>query len=309
MASYKLRCIREKLETVFETDAAPAAANSILCRNLTMRALDGDWQEQDFVNGMDGAQPEDLYGAHCSADYEVEAIPSGTRGTAPIYAHLLKSSGLSEVVSAGASVAYSPTPKGQTFASTTLQMTNGQIAQNVVGCRGSMSFTAEVKRRAFFSFQRRGRFGAPTDYVKGDYDFVGWGRALECTPENMHAFTLGGTKLCVRSFSLSDGRSPVVDKYMNCGGSDITGHRYTGRMQVKWPSLATKDLIGQSKAGTTERLIFEIGKNAGQKIRITGPKVQIKFASEENIDGDLGASLDLVFLPEQGDDDVLIEFL
>ncbi|MFI0477404.1 hypothetical protein [Paracoccus jiaweipingae] len=309
MASYKLRCIREKLEQTFETDAAPAAVDSILCRNLTMRALDGDWQEQDFVNGMEGAQPEDLYGAHCSADYEIEAIPSGAAGTAPVYAAILKSSGLSEVVNAGVSVAYAPTPRDQPFASTTMQMVNGQITQNVVGCRGSMGFTAEVKRRAFFSFQRRGRFGEPTDYVKAPHDFAGWGRSLECTPENMQAFTLGGTKLCVRSFSLTDGRSPVVDKYMNCGGADITGHRFTGRMSVKWPTRTAKDLIGLSKAGTTEALIFELGKVAGQKLRITGPKVQIKFAGEEDIDGDLGASLDLVFLPEQGDDDILLEFL
>ena len=309
MANYQYRSIREKLEATFETDAAPAAIDSILCRNLTMRPIEGDWQQQDFVNGMPGAQPEDLYGIHCAADYEVEAIPSGAAGTAPIYAHLLKSSGLSEVIAAGVSVGYSPTPNGDTFASTTMQLRNGQTVQNVVGCRGSMGFTAEVKRRAFFSFQRRGRFGAPIAWAAEPHDFAGWGRSLECTPENMFAFTLGGTKLCVRSFSLTDGRTPVVDKYMNCGGSDITGHRFTGRMSVKWPALATKDLIGITKAGTTEPLIFELGKTAGQKVRITGPKVQIKFAGEENIEGDLGASLDLVFLPEQGDDDILIEFL
>ncbi|TRD18346.1 phage tail tube protein [Palleronia caenipelagi] len=307
--SYKLRMIREKLEATFETDAGPGAADSILCLNLTMRALDGDWQEQQFINGPEGAQPEDLYNLHCATEYDIEAVPAGTPGEAPVYRQLLLSSGLSEVVVAGTSVAYTPTPQSETHASTTLQMRNGRIVQNVVGCRGGFGFTAEVRRRAMFNFNRRGRFGEPTAFVHEPGDFSAWGRALECLPEHMNAFTLGGTKLCVRSFSLTDGRQPVVDKYMNCGGADITGRRFTGRMTVEWPDLAAKDLILNSRDVITEPLIFELGKTAGQKLRLTGPKVQIKFAGEEEIDRDLGASLDLVFLPDQGDDEILLEYL
>lgn len=307
--SYKLRMIREKLEATFETDALPTAADAILCSNLTMRPLEGDWQGQDFVTGMEGAQPEDLYNVHCRAEYQVEAIPSGTAGTPPVYARLLKSSGLSEVVATGASVAYSPTPQGQAYASSTLQMRNGQIMQNVVGCRGSLGFTAEARRRAFFSFTRLGRFGNPVAFVQEAHDYSAWGRSLVCTPENMSAFTLGGQKVCVRSFSLTDGRQPQVDKYMNCGGSDITRRSFSGRMSIKWPALGTLDIITKSKSAEFVLLVFELGKVAGQKIRISGPKVQLKFAGEEDIDGDLGASIDLLFLPDQGDDELMIQFL
>lgn len=308
MSNYKLRVIREKAETEFEGSAAPTSADAILCRNLTIRNLDGDWQEQDFVTGNDGAQQEDIYNAHCAADYEVEAAGSGTPGTPPVYAAILTSSGLSEVVAADR-VAYSPTPDNGEFGSTTMQMLNGRVTQTVVGVRGSMGFAAEVNRRALFNFRRRGRYGAPEAFSREVHEFPDWGRSPICSPENMAAFTFGGVKLCVRSFSFNDGRNPVVDKYMNCGGTDITGRRYTGRMQIKWPDLAIKDILTTSKDGLMDSLIFELGKEAGQIVRITAPRVQLKFAGEEDIEGDLGASVDLVFLPEQGDDEILIEFL
>lgn len=309
MSGYKLRVIREKIEITPETNANPGPADAILCRNLAMRALEGDWQVQDFVTGREGAQPEDLYNVHAAAEYEVEAFAPPALGVAPVYGHLLRSSGLTQVIAAGISVSYAPTPSGQEIPTTTLQLRNGVIMQDLVGCRGSMGFTAEVRRRAFFSFSRRGRFGVPIAHTPAEHEFTGWGRALECTPENMTAFTLGGTKLCVRSFSVTDGRQPQVDKYMNCGGTSLGDRRFTGRMQVKWPALAAKDIIGLSKAGTTETLVFELGTVSGSRLRITGPKVQMKFAGEENIDGDLGASIDLVFMPDQGDDEILFEFL
>lgn len=308
MSGYKLRSIREKAETVFETDANPAAADAVLCLDLVARPLEGDWQQQDFVTGVEGAQPEDLYGVHAAAEYKVEAAPSGIAGTPPAYAHLLKSSGLSEVVTTD-TVAYSPTPADGVFGSTTMQIRNAVMKMNVVGCRGSIGFNAEVGRKPQFTLRRRGRFAEPEAYDNDPNSFASWRRAIDCTPENMFAFTLGETKLCVRSFSFTDGRDPVVDKYMNCGGTDISGYRYTGRMTVKWPTLAAKNLIMMTKNGTTEPLVFEQGTAAGEKIRISGPKVQIKFAGEEDIQGDLGATLDLVFQADQGNDDILIEFL
>lgn len=309
MSGYQLRMIREKLEVPSGTDATPGPEDAILCRNLTMRPLEGDWQEQDFATGREGAQPEDLYNVHAALEYEVEAFPPGAPGMAPPFHRLLVSSGMDAVAVDGVSMSYSPLPSGQAVPSTTAQLRNGVIQQNVVGCRGSFGFTAEVRRRAFFSFNRRGRYGAPVEHVAAEHPFTGWGRSLECTPENMNAFTFGGTKLCVRSFSFTDGRQPQVDKYMNCGGTELGDRRFTGRMQVKWPALAAKDILTLTKDGVTQSLVFELGKEVGRKLRIAAPKVQMKFAGEENIDGDLGASIDLVFLPDQGDDEIIIEFL
>ena len=237
----------------------------------------------------------------------MEAAAPGEVATPPAYAHLLQSSAMAMATDEDDTV-FTPMPNGNNIPSCTMQMRNGAQMQSVVGVRGSFGFTAEVNRRAYFSFTRQGQYSAPEAFVASAHDFSGWARGLECTPENMFAFTLGGTKLCATSFSFTDGREPRVNDYMNCVGTRLTPRMFTGSMTVKHPDLATKDLLTMVRDVVTEPLIFTLGKTAGQTITITGPKVQIKAPSEQQINGDLGISLDLRFLPDAGDDEIEIRF-
>lgn len=303
MATWPQRLIREKIEATPGTAVATAAADALLARNVTFRNLEADYQQQDFVMGREGAQGEDLHNIHAGAEYDVEAAPPATAGQPPAYAHLIRSSGWAMADDAGDTV-FTPLDPATTVPACTMMLKNGALQQIVSGVRGSLSFTAEVNRKPFFRFNRRGRFVAPVAYVAEAHGFTGWPRALDCTPENMFAFTLGGTKLCCRSFNFTDGRSVMVDKYMNCEGTTLGPRRFTGRMTVKWPALATKDLLTQIRNGVTEPLIFTLGTVVGATLAISCPKVQIKWAGEQDIDGDLGINLDLVFLPAAGNDEI-----
>lgn len=294
MARYAQRLIREKLEAEAGTAEETTAADAILARNVTLRNLEAEYQQQDFAIGTEGAQPEDIYNVHAGAEYDVEASSPAEAATPPIYAHLLQSSGFAMETDT-TDTWFTPLAESEVIPTTTMQMRNGALMQNVVGIRGSMAFTAETGRKPFFRFNRRGKYVAPVDSVPSAHDFTAWPRALICTPENMFAFTLGGQKLCVSSFTFNDGRQPQVDAYMNCEGTTLGPRRFTGSMTVKWPALATKDLLTQIKNGVTEPLIWTLGKTVGQTIQISAPKVQIKYAGEQNINGDLGITLDLVF--------------
>ncbi|WP_339696044.1 phage tail tube protein [Celeribacter baekdonensis] len=301
MATWKQRLIREVLETTSGTAEATTAANAILAREVTFNLLDADYTEQDFLTGQEGAQVEDLSNIRAGATYQVEAAP-GPVSTVPAYAHLLQSSALVMADDDGDTV-FTPLPVGTEIPSCTQQLRNGAHMQTVVGVRGSFGFTAEVNKRANFSFTRQGQYQAPVAFVSEAHDFSGWPRGLECTPENMFAFTLGGTKLCVTSFSFTDGRTPKVNEYMNCVGTKLSPRMFTGSMTVKHPDLATKDLLSMVKDVVIEPLIFTLGKTAGQIITVTAPNVQIKAPSEQEINGDLGLSLDLRFLPTAASDD------
>lgn len=307
MATWPQRLIREKIETVPGTAVVTAATDALLARNVTFRHLEADYQQRDFVVGREGAQGEDLYSIHAGAEYDIEAAPPVTAGQPPLYAHLLRSSGMAMVDDAGDTV-FTPLSPSAVIPSCTMQMRNGVIQQVVSGVRGSFSFTAEVKRKPFFRFDRRGRFVDPIAHVQEAHDFTDWTRALTCTPENMFAFTLGGTTLSVRSFNFTDGRQPAVDRYMNVEGTTLGPRRFTGRMTVKWPAFADKNLLALIKAGTTEPLVWTLGKVAGEILTVSGPKVQIKWAGEQEIDGDLGVNLDLIFQPDAGDDEVEIRW-
>ncbi|MFE3838887.1 hypothetical protein [Pseudogemmobacter sonorensis] len=307
MATWAQRLIREKIQLDPDTPIATTAADAILARNVTMRFLDAEYQQRDFVTGIEGAQGEDLSNVRAGAEYEVEAAFAAAPETPPHYAHLIRSSGW-DMTDDDGDIVFTPMDPGDTIPACTLMMKNGALQQVIGGLRGSLAFTAEVGRKPFFRFNRLGRYQPPSAYVKETHDFSGWPRALDCIPENMFAFTLGGTKLCCRSFNFTDGRSPVVDKYMNCEGTTLGPRRMTGRMTVKWPTLAAKDLLTQIRTGVTEAVTWTLG-SAAASLAITGPKVQIKWAGEQDIEGDLGINLDLVFEPLAGNDEIGMRFI
>ncbi|WP_304616976.1 phage tail tube protein [Paracoccus sp. (in: a-proteobacteria)] len=308
MARYAQRLIREKIETTPGTPVATAATDAIMARNVTLRNLEAEYQARDFAVGIEGAQGEDVYNIHAGAEYDIEAAPPATAGQPPLYGHLLRSSGFAQAIDDG-DIVFTPLPEGQVIPTTTLQLRNGALMQNVAGCRGSVAFTAETGRKPFFRFNRRGRYAAPVAFTPEAHDFSGWPRALTCTPENMFAHTLGGVTLPVRSFSWNDGRQPRVDTYMNLEGTTLGPRNVTGSMTVRWPDLAAKDLLAAIRSGVTEPLVWTLGRDAGTVLTISAPQVQIKFAGEQDIEGDLGVTLDLVFLPTAaGNDDIEIRF-
>lgn len=308
MARHAQRLIREKIETTPGTGVITTAADAILARNVTLHHLEAEYQQQEFVTGAEGAQPEDVNNIRSGAEYEVEAAPPATVGAPPAYGHLLQSSAMLMADDDGDTV-FTPLPLDQTIPSCTMQLRNGTLMQNVSGVRGSVAFTAETGRKPFFRFNRRGKFVSPIPFEATAHDFGDWPRALTCTPENMFAFTLGGQKLCCSAFSFNDGRQPQAETYMNCEDTTLTPRRFTGSMTVKWPALATKDLLTQIKDGVTEPLIWTLGQTPGKIISVSAPKVQIKYAGEQNLNGDLGISLDLVFQPTgAGDDEIEIRF-
>lgn len=303
--------------TAFATRAIRAAADSadaltatdvILCRNLQTTRLGGDYQLRDFATGLQGAQIEELRNAHAGASFEVEAATGGAAGTAPGYGHLLQACGLTETVVATTSVSYTPTPMGTAPAEERLELVDGNTEQVIRKARGALSFNAEVNRTPFFGLSFLGRYGAPVAGAAAGGDFSGWRQALECAPGNMGAVTFAGVALCLRSLSITDGRTPRIGKFMTCEGTDITPRRFTGRMTLQWPAHAALDVLEKCRLGTTSALSWTLGTQAANILTVHGPAVQIKYGGEQDIDGVLGVNLDLVFTPDQGDDEIAFIF-
>lgn len=304
MTAFATRAIR----AAADTDAPLTTTDVILCRNLQTTRLGGDYQPRDFATGYQGAQPEELRNAHSGASFEIEAATGGAAGTPPVYNHLLTACGLAETVSAGVSVSYTPTPPVATRPEERLELVDGITAQVVRKARGGVAFTAEVNRTPFFAFNLMGTYGAPTAGAAATGDFTAWRQAKECSPVNMGAASFAGVDICLRSLSISDGRTPRVGKFMSCAGTDITPRRFTGRMTLDWPALADLDLLEQCRAGVTSALTWTLGTEAGDLLTVQAPAVQIKYAGEQDIDGTLGVNIDLVFTPDQFDDEIAFIF-
>lgn len=309
MASTKTRLIRLLTGTRTLVDDIPnfATATPLLVKDLVPRQIEGDYQAQDFVTGFEGAQGDRLFNLSMGLDFGVDAaIPAA--GDAPLYAALIEACGFKETLTAATSAAYTLRPEGEAKPTIAIEYLDAQSRQVTEDVRGTLSFSAEVKRPPMFSFKLMGAHYDGQAAIAYTADFSGWPDAPECTSRNMSAFTVDGVELCVQSFSFSDGRTPRRNKFMNCDDTDITERNITGRMVVKTPPAATLDLLGLAKNTAKVPLVWQIGSAAGETLRIAAPTVQLKYAGQQNIEGEIGMALDLVFAKDQGDDELAITF-
>lgn len=309
MASEKSRLIRLLSGTRTLVDEIPsyADATELLIKDLVVRRIEGDYEAQNFYTGFEGAQGDRLYNESMGLDFTVDgAIPLA--GEAPLYGELLKACGLKETIAAATSASYSPQPDGETKAEIALQYVDSQSMQVTEHARGTLSFTAETKKPPMFAFKFMGELFDGQAAVVVAPDFSGWPDAPECSPRNMNAVTVDGTELCVQSFTFTDGRTPRRNRFMNCDGTDITQRNVTGRMVVEMPPAGTIDLLALCRNGAKQPLVWQLGTGAGKVIRVAAPAVQLKYGGEQSIDGTIGIALDLVFTPDQGDDEFAITF-
>ena len=93
--------------------------------------------------------------------FDVEARAGASAGTAPEIGPLLRSCGLLETINSGVSVVY--TPVSDTFESCTIYVFLDGVRHQILGCRGTAKFMAEVGKYGVFSFKMRGLYAAPTD--------------------------------------------------------------------------------------------------------------------------------------------------
>ena len=309
MASTKSRLIRTLSGTRTVTGGIPAyaVATDMLVRDLTVRRLEGDYEAQNFVTGFEGAQGDRLYNVSAGLDFMVDgSLPDA--GDAPLYGPLLTACGLTETLTASTSATYSLTPEGTPKGELAFQYVDALTSQVSEKARGALSFTAETKKPPMFGFKFMGEHFDGQATVATAQDFSGWPDAPECSPRNMRAFTVDGVELCLQSFTFTDGRAPTRSKFMNCDGTDITARNVTGRMVVEMVTAATIDLLALCKSGAKQPLVWEIGNGAGRVLRVAAPAVQLKYGGEQDISGEMGIAIDLVFTFDQGDDEFAITF-
>ncbi|QCN98914.1 hypothetical protein D3093_26890 (plasmid) [Azospirillum argentinense] len=91
-----------KPETEYGVDAGPTAqANAILAQNVKIKPMAAEQIERKFYRNFWGARPKLRTGKHVTFDYEVEAAGSGTPGTAPAYAPILRMGALAQTIVVG----------------------------------------------------------------------------------------------------------------------------------------------------------------------------------------------------------------
>lgn len=304
MASTQSRLLRALSGTRTETNGviSYATATDLLVMDLTRKMIEADYQERNFVKGTEGAQGDDVDNLHAGVDFSLEAGMTGTAGELPAYGDILKACGLSDT-STSTTASLSPTPMASDLAEIAFEMRDADRRQVIEKARGTLEFSAENGKKPMFMTKFLGTYDAATVPSAVTPDFTSWPTALSCTTANMNAVTIGGISVCCQSLTLSDGRTPTRNTYMNCDETNIRARKVTGKMVIELPDAATLDMLTLATSAAKQALVWELGKTGSPQLKLAAPAVQFKFAGEQDIDGDIGMAFDLIFTADQGDDE------
>ncbi|MEM9148496.1 MAG: hypothetical protein AAGC57_20230 [Pseudomonadota bacterium] len=306
--SHRKRTIQLKAETVYGQDPVPVAADALLCRGLSIRPIEGQYQGRDLVDGSLGTKPEELTNIHAGVQFQIEAGGGGAAGTAPIWGKAMLGCGMAEVLTAATSAEYSliSDAYGSVGIVTHVGGANGH-RQTILGSRGTVGFTANANELPYFSYNFLGRFAAPVKEAPPAVDYSAHVKPPRVEPANVTAFTIDGTEFKFSQFSIEGGHQTQVNRYANCEEVSMGDRAYTGRLVGAMPAIDVKDLIGAVNAGTLWPMVFTVGTVAGNTISLSAPKVQIKIEGDayQDAQGDLDITMTLNFTPDAGDDELL----
>ena len=193
-----------KIEASYGTDPTPTgAANAMLVTNVEFKPMEG----QDISRELDlpwlAAQATIPAGLHSQISFRVELVGSGTPGTAPAWGPLLRACAVAQTVSAGVSVIYNPVSEGHE--SVTLHFWVGGTRYVMIGARGTGLMRFNAQGIPYVEMTLWGLFSMPSEQARPTPTLTAFQKPVLVTKANTPTFTIGGTALVMRNFSLDLG--------------------------------------------------------------------------------------------------------
>jgi len=201
------RLILIETESSYGVDPTPTGTDAVLVRDLNITPQQSDVVNRDLIRPYLGASEQLLANTRVECTFSVELAGSGTAGTAPQYGKALRACGLNEVVSAGASVAYSPT--SSSFKSVTIHYNIDGVRHKVTGARGTFTLNANVGEIPSIDFTFTGIYNAPDDSALPSVTYANQATPLIFKNGNTDTFSLLSYSGCLQSVSMDIGNSVV----------------------------------------------------------------------------------------------------
>lgn len=308
MAGFKMRrrLVLAAIEATYGTDAGPTpAANAILTRSVDVTPLAGDDIERNLLRSYYGNSQSIAGEKHVELTLEVELAGSGTAGTAPSWAPLLRACGFAETTSAS-EVNYNPITGGEESVSCWIHRDG--VLHKFTGGRGSVSFRLDVNNIPVMTFRFLGLLGAISNTgMPNTADYSAWQAPLPVTNANTSALTLQGVSV---SFSqLTVDMSVETVKHMVVGNSSsilVVDRKPSGTAVIEEPTLATLDLYAKAEHASLGTLSLVHGTTAGNIVEIDCPKVATGSPTEQDLKGVQMLSVPLTINPNAGNDELVI---
>ena len=268
-----------KTEVTYGTDPVPSAAlNALQTSEVKLSPMEG----QDIDRNLDlpymaasGTIPADL---HMKLGFKVELQASGTAGTAPAWGPLLRACGVAQTIVATTSVTYNPV--SEAHESGTFYFFIDNTLFKMKGARGTAKFTLNAQGVPVIEFTFTGLFEVPSQSARpSGAVLTGFKKPKIAAKANTPVFTLGGTTLKLRQFSLDLGITVEPRLHVNSEEILITDRAEMVEITVDAEPLTTINPYQLALDQATPAVVLTHGPAAGYRTTFNLPAMQIQRTS------------------------------
>lgn len=294
----------EDTEGVAET---LTGSDAILFAELDPQPLEVDLKERNIVRSYIGNSARIPGKKRSRIRAKVEAAGSGTAGTPPRYAPLIRACGFAETIAASTSVTYEPVSTG--FESVTINFYADGKRHIIAGCRGTFSLEYEEDEIPYFNFDLVGGYVAPTDTSNPAATYAAQVVPKLFNSDNTGSVSLHGYSPCISRFSVDVANTISYSERPGCvKQSRLTDRKPTGEFTIESPTIADKNFWTAAVDVTLDSISFQHGQTAGNIITLTMPKCSIDAPQYEDADGLEMLRCGFVPEPDTGNDEISLVF-
>ena len=306
--------ILAKVETTYGVDSVPTgAANAMLVSNASFN-LSYNNVERNFIRPYFGGSGQLAGTRFVECSFEVELANSGTAGTAPAWAPLLRACGMAEsVLATPARVEY--TPVSATFTSLTIYYHIDGVRRVATGCMGNVEIMLNEGAAPMMRFTFAGLDGGRTATADPSVTLTAFRTPQVVSDVNSGDINLGcsysagalssGTVYPSRGLSIN--LQNTVSRKAVLGGQSvaISDRNVQGSMQLDLTAAQEVSFLTDINANTTTTLGFTHSTGAGVGIIVHAPQVQRIDPSDTEYEGDIHMGQNLRFTPTTAGNDEL----
>lgn len=295
-----------KLEVTSGTDSVPTAPlNSMHAKVSSIQPTVTQFAERGNVKSYFGSGGQVQVSNHSEIDIEIELSGSGTAGTAPGYASLLKACGMFETITAVTNAVYRP--ETDVVDTVTIYFYLDGLLHKMTGARGNMTLDITSSAIPMMKFHMLGLYTIAADATMpttADYSF--FQAPLAVNKINTPTWSIQGATGAMQSLTIDIGNTVSYRNLIGFEGVVLTDRKVTGQASIEMVSVATKAWHEAVRLGTLGAITLTHGSVAGSIIQIDGPKVQLTNPQYAETDGIQMLNMGLDFQPNTGDDEFVL---
>lgn len=297
-----------KIQPTIDTDPIPTAgANAILAGNFTINAIEAEFADRFNIQAYLGNAGKVQISQKTTCSFDVELASPGAAGTAPKFATLLRACAMAETLTASTSAVYNPISLSHEMA--TIYYYLDGILFKMLNAKGTVALNMDAGTIPKLTFTFTGSFSSPTDAtMPTGLDYSGFKAPLGINKANTPTFTLHGATFKAKKFSCDLANSVVYRNLIGTESISITDRAPTGQTEFELESVATKDWYNIIRLGTQGAAQIVHGSVAGSIVQVDAPKVQLTNPAFGDDNGVATMSANLQFIPNTGNDELILTF-